>query len=246
MDRMLYTAMSGAKQSLDRQAVVSHNLANVVTPGFRAQLSDMQAVPVTGEGLPTRITVQAITPGADYSQGPMTRTGRGLDVALSENGWLAVQTPDGGEGYTRRGDLQVDGNGAVTVAGHAVMGDGGPLTVPLGSQLSIGSDGTISALEDGQTPDSMATVGRLKLVTAMPNTLNRGDDGLFRSLDGQALPADANQRVATGVLEGSNVSATEAMVAMIDNARRYEMQMKVITSADENAQRANSMLSLQG
>ncbi|GAB3469210.1 flagellar basal body rod protein FlgF [Azotobacter salinestris] len=251
MDRMLFTAMSGAKQSLDQQAVVTHNLANAVTPGFRAQLMEMQAVPVGGEGLPTRTSVRVATSGADFSQGPVTRTGRGLDVALDGNAWLAVQAADGSEAYTRRGDVQIDGNGMMTVAGHPVIGDGGPLMVPLGSEVTIGADGTVSVVEEGQDPDTSAAVGRLKLATAAPGELERGEDGLFRAPPddagvSQPLAADDAARLVTGALEGSNVSATEAMVAMIDNARRYEMQMKAIDSADDNAQRANSLLSLQG
>lgn len=246
MDRMLFTAMSGAKQSLDQQAVVSHNLANVVTPGFRAQLAEMRAVPVLGDGLPTRASVQVATVAADFTQGPVTRTGRGLDVVLGDGGWMAVQAVDGSEAYTRRGDLQVDGNGMLTVAGHPVIGEGGPLVVPLGADISIGADGIVSAVQLGQDPNTSAQVGRIKLVAGGVDNLQRGDDGLFRGPGAQPLPADEGLRLASGALEGSNVSATEAMVSMINNARRYEMQMKVITSADENAQRANSLLSLQG
>lgn len=249
MDRMLYTAMSGAKQTLDQQAVVTHNLANATTPGFRAQLQSMRSLDVAGEGLPTRSVVQATTPGADNSLGPVNMTGRALDIAIDANGWLAVQAEDGSEGYTKRGDLQIDNTGMLRVAGRPVIGEGGPLIVPLGSEVSIGSDGTVSALGEGETPENVAQVGRLKLISAEPGSLLRGDDTLFRAAPNaegavQPLPADENIRVATGALEGSNVSATEAMVAMIANARRYELQMKGITSADENAQRANSLLSL--
>lgn len=249
MDRMLYVAMSGAKQTMDQQAVVTHNLANVSTPGFRAQLHAMQAVPVAGQTLPTRTSVQATTPGVDHTQGPVTHTGRALDIALDSNSWLAVQDADGREAYTKRGDLQVDNNGVLQVAGRAVIGEGGPLVVPLGSQVSIGSDGTVSALGLGETPESLAPVGRLKLVSAAPGELLRGDDTLFRTpADGAGnsapLAADEMARVAPGALEGSNVSATEAMVALINNARRYELQMKSISTASENAQRANGLLSL--
>lgn len=251
MDRMLFTAMSGAKQSLDQQAVVSHNLANVVTPGFRAQLMDLQAVPVDGEGLATRASVRVATTGADFTPGPVTRTGRGLDVALDGNAWLAVQAADGSEAYTRRGDVQIDGNGMMMVAGHPVLGDGGPLMVPLGSEVMIGADGTVSVVGEGQDPDTSAAVGRLKLASAAPGELERGEDGLFRAPAGadgtsQPLAADKTARLVSGALEGSNVSAVEAMVAMIDNARRYEMQMKTIASTDDNEERANSLLSLQG
>ncbi|PMR77040.1 flagellar basal body rod protein FlgF [Billgrantia endophytica] len=251
MDRILYTAMSGAKQSMDQQAVVSHNLSNVSTAGFRAQLHAMRAVPVQGEGaLPTRVSVAATTPGTDFSQGPITRTGRELDVALEGNAWIAVQADDGTEAYTRRGDLEVDGDGLVTLVGRPVIGDGGPIVVPLGSSVTVGADGTLSGIGEGENPEALVDMGRLKLVTP-EERLIRGDDGLFRpapNADGEvvALPVDENATVASGALEGSNVSAVEAMVSMIDVARRYEMQMKVISTADENAQRANNLLSIQG
>ncbi|WP_163559796.1 flagellar basal body rod protein FlgF [Halomonas sp. NO4] len=252
MDRILYTAMSGAKQSMDQQAVVSHNLSNVSTAGFRAQLHAMRAVPVQGEAAhATRVSVAASTPGTDFSQGPVQRTGRDLDVAPEGNAWLAVQADDGGEAYTRRGDLQVDGNGVVQINGRPVIGANGPIIVPLGSSVSVGADGTLSAIGEGQDPDALVDVGRLKLVTPGENGLVRGEDGLFRAppnAEGNvaALPADENARVASGSLEGSNVSAVEAMVSMLDVARRYEMQMKVVSTADENAQRANGLLSIQG
>ncbi|MFY0989074.1 flagellar basal body rod protein FlgF [Halomonas sp. C05BenzN] len=252
MDRILYTAMSGAKQSMDQQSVVSHNLANASTAGFRAQLHAMRAVPVQGEAaLPTRASVAATTPGTDFSPGPMTTTGRELDVAIEGNGWIAVQAPDGGEAYTRRGDLQVDGDGLLMIAGRPVIGEGGPIIVPLGSQLSVGADGTLSAIGEGQGPEALVDVGRIKLVDPEAQPFRRGDDGLFRPLPGEegeavALAADDNVRLVSGTLEGSNVSAIETMVSMIDVARRYEMQMKVISTADENAQRANNLLSIQG
>ncbi|HSP57387.1 MAG TPA: flagellar basal-body rod protein FlgF [Halomonas sp.] len=252
MDRILYTAMSGAKQSMDQQSVVSHNLSNASTTGFRAQLHAMRAVPVQGEAaLPTRVSVAASTPGSDFSPGPMTTTGRELDVAIDGNGWIAVQTPDGGEAYTRRGDMQVDGDGLLTITGRPVIGEGGPIIVPLGAQVSVGADGTLSAIGPGETPDALVNVGRIKLVDPGEQALVRGEEGLFRLApddEGETgvLQADENVRVASGSLENSNVSAIETMVSMIDVARRYEMQMKVISTADETAQRANSLLSLQG
>jgi len=251
MDRMLFTAMSGANQALEQQAVVANNLANIVTPGFRAQLVQMQAAPVAGEGLPTRVSVSATGVGVDWSDGPVTHTDRNLDVALGEDTLLAVQTANGEEAYTRRGDLQVDGSGAMTVAGLPVIGDGGPISVPLGSEVSLGSDGTISVREQGMEPRGLSPVSKLKLVSAPPGTLQLGDDGLFRQppdANGIARPleADDSLRVTPGALEGSNVSPTGAMVAMIDNARRYEMQMKAISAADDNAKSANQLLALQG
>lgn len=251
MDRILYTAMSGAKQTMDRQAVVSNNLANVNTAGFRAELHAMRAVPVQGDGqFATRTSVAATTPGSDFTPGPMSATGRELDVAVQGRGMIAVQAADGSEGYTRRGDLQVDGNGMLLLAGKPVIGEGGPIIVPLDSQLSVGADGTISAIGAGENPDALVDVGRIKLVDPADVVLQRGEDGLFRNApdaDGNVMPLaqDEDGRVVSGVLEGSNVSAIEAMVSMINAGRAYEMQMKVISTADENAQRANNLLSMQ-
>lgn len=252
MDRMLYTAMSGAKHTMDQQAVISQNLSNVSTAGFRAQLQAARAVPVQGDGaFATRVSAVATTPGTDFSQGPMERTGRTLDIAMQDNAWMAVLADDGTEAYTRRGDLQLDSDGVLLSVGRPVMGDGGPLALPQGAQVSIGADGTISAIPQGEGPAALVDVGRIKLVTPDEQGLIRGDDGLFRvplNEDGQpgGLPGDEEARIVSGALEGSNVSAVDAMVSMIDVARRYDMQMKILSTADENAQRANSILSIQG
>ncbi|AQU84573.1 MULTISPECIES: flagellar basal body rod protein FlgF [unclassified Halomonas] len=252
MDRMLYTAMSGAKHTMDQQAVISQNLSNVSTAGFRAQLQAARAVPVQGDGaLATRVSAVATTPGTDFSQGPIERTGRTLDIAMQDNAWMAILADDGTEAYTRRGDLQLDNDGVLLSVGRPVMGEGGPIALPQGAQVFLGADGTISAIPQGEGPDAMVDVGRIKLVTPNEQGLIRGDDGLFRAPaneDGQpgGLPADEEARIVSGALEGSNVSAVDAMVSMIDVARRYDMQMKILSTADENAQRANSILSIQG
>ena len=244
MDHMLYTAMSGARQALDQQAVVTHNLPNVTTPGFRAQLHAARAVEVRGDGLLTRAMTQSTTPIADFSPGAISTSGRELDVAIMGKGWLAVQAQDGSEAYTRRGDIQVNNEGMLLIAGRPVIGDGGPINVPQGSQVAIGSDGTISVRGQGDAATNVAAVGRLKLVAAPEPGLLRGGDGLFRTRNNQPLQADETIRLASGALEGSNVSPTEAMVSLIDNARRYEMHMQSISTAKDDAQRANSILSL--
>ncbi|MDR5887271.1 flagellar basal body rod protein FlgF [Vreelandella janggokensis] len=252
MDRMLYTAMSGAKHTMDQQSVVSNNLANVATSGFRAQLQAARSVPVEGDALlPTRTSAVTTTPGTDYSQGPVDFTGRTLDVAMQDDAWMAVQDGEGVETYTRRGDLQVDNDGILMSVGRPVVGDGGPIALPQGAQISIGADGSISAIPQGEGPEALVNVGRIKLVTPEEGELTRGEDGLFRAPPNEegepgALAADEDATLVSGALEGSNVSAVDAMVTMIDAARRYDMQMKMLSSADENAQRANSMLSIQG
>ena len=250
MDHAIYTAMGAASQTLNQQAVTANNLANASTPGFRAQLNALRAVPVEGLSLPTRTLVTASTPGADMTPGKMDYTSRPLDVALQQDGWLAVQTADGSEGYTRNGSIQVDPTGQLTIQGHPVVGEAGPIAVPEGAEITIAADGTISALNPGDPANTVAPVGRLKLVKATGSEVQRGDDGIFRlSAESQAtrgpvLQADPTLRVMLGVLEGSNVNAVAAMSDMIASARRFEMQMKAISSVDDNAGRANQLLSM--
>ncbi|MBS0343728.1 MAG: flagellar basal body rod protein FlgF [Proteobacteria bacterium] len=244
MDRMLYVAMSGAKQSMEQQAVVAHNMANVSTPGFRAQINSFRAVPVVGEESRTRAFVVATTPGADFRHGQLTETGRALDVAVQGDGWLAVQAADGSEAYTRVGNLQVGADGQLlTMGGLQVLGDGGPMAVPPGAQAQVAADGLVTARGAGDPLTGIADVGRLKLVNPPTTDLVRGDDGLFRMREGLP-PADADPavRLVSGVIEGSNVNPVEAMVDMISNARRFELQMKSIQSANEGAQSANKLL----
>ena len=250
MDHAIYTAMGAASQTLDQQAVTASNLANASTPGFRAQLNALRAVPVQGLSLPTRTLVTASTPGSDMSPGAMDYTERSLDVAVRQDGWLAVRAPVGSEAYTRNGNMQMDPAGQLTIQGNLVMGDGGPIAVPQGSEVTIAADGTITALNPGDPPNATVQLGRLKLVKATGSEVTRGDDGLFRptaaaqTQRGAVLQNDPTIQVMPGVLEGSNVNSTQTMVDMIANARRFEMQMKVISSVDQNEQRANQLLSM--
>ncbi|MBI6882567.1 flagellar basal-body rod protein FlgF [Pseudomonas putida] len=247
MDRIIYTAMNGAKQTFDQQSVASHNLANVSTPGFRAQLAVMQSVPVDGDGLKTRELPLASTIGSDFKTGPIMTTDRTLDVALKGDGWIAVQQPDGTEAYTRRGDMQMDSNGQLTILGNPVLGENGPISIPVDSQISIGANGSISVIQAGQRPDTISAVDRIKVVKADGVRLERQGNGLFLPPEGEqvrTLTPDDDAQMVSGALEGSNMSPTEAMVAMIDTQRRYEMQMKVISSADSNDQAANKLLSM--
>lgn len=250
MDHAIYTAMGAASQTLDQQAVTASNLANASTPGFRAQLNALRAVPVEGLSLPTRTLVTASTPGADMTPGAMDYTERPLDVAVRQDGWLAVQAADGTEAYTRNGNMELNPAGQLTIQGNLVMGDGGPIAVPQGAQVTIAADGSITALNAGDAPNATVQLGRLKLVKATGSEVTRGDDGLFRltasaqAQRGAVLQNDPTVQVMPGVLEGSNVNSTQTMVDMIANSRRFEMQMKVISSVDDNEQRANQLLSM--
>jgi flagellar basal-body rod protein FlgF len=242
MDRMIYLSMAGAKAAMQRQDVLAHNLANVSTVGFRAELAAFRAVPVQGDGATTRVYALETTTGYDAAAGPVQATGRNLDVALKGNAWLSVQALDGTEAYTRAGALDLDAQGQlVTKNGLAVLGDGGPITVPPNAELSIAPDGTLSAATPGGKP---TPIGKLKLVTPEA-PLERGTDGLFRAGEGE-LVADPNARLQDGALEGSNVSAVETMVAMIAAARQFEHQMKLLQTAERQEQQAAKLLSPNG
>jgi flagellar basal-body rod protein FlgF len=246
MDRMIYTAMTGAAQSLEQQSVVANNLANASTTGFRAQLSAFRNVPMNFENSgddSTRTFVLSSTPTADYTPGPIQQTGNPLDVAIQGPGWLSVQTADGTEAYTRAGNLHVDANGQLVTANNLpVMGANGPMAIPPGADVTIGSDGTVSALMPGDPPTAIATVDQLKLVNPDASTITRGDDGLFHTADGQPADADPTVSVAPASLEGSNVNPVSAMVDMITNARQFQMQTKMLDSANSNDQAADKLL----
>jgi len=239
MDRAIYLAMAGAKAAMQRQDALSHNLANASTNGFRAELTAFRAVPVRGDGASTRVYALESTPGYSNLAGPLQQTDRNLDIAMKGDAWLAVQGLDGTEAYTRSGSLEVNAEGVlVTRAGLPVLGDGGPISVPANAKVMIGSDGTITGTVGEGRPQGL---GRLKLVTPDAPLL-RGDDGLFRGANGD-LQADATARLQDGVLEGSNVSAIESMVAMISAARQFEQQMKMLSTAQDREQSATRLLS---
>lgn len=245
MDRMIYTAMTGARHTMGQQAAVAHNLANVSTHGFRAETMVFRAVPLVGDGAPTRAFVVDSTPRADFAPGAVQHTGRNLDVAVQGKGWIAVQAADGTEAYTRAGSLQLDASGLLqTRAGQTVLGDGGPISVPSGTVITIAGDGTLSTVQEGVRPGASSAVGRIKLVNPPEETLERGNDGLFRTK--APAPADAAVRIVSGALETSNVNVVESMVSMIALARQFDMQMKALQNAEANAREASRLLTVQG
>jgi flagellar basal-body rod protein FlgF len=245
MDRMIYTAMTGAKHILEQQATTAHNLANVTSTGFKAQVDSFRAVPVISQGLPTRAFVVDATVGADFNSGVIQSTNRDLDVAIQGKGWLSIQRADGSEGYTRNGSLKLSENGVLqTETGLTVLGDGGPISIPPDVAVSIGKDGTISTVTNGATPGPSNILGRLKLVNPPEATLVRADDGLFVTNNGTQAEVDANVHIVSGALESSNVNVIDAMVTMISLARQFETQMKLVQSAENNANKASQLLSL--
>lgn len=247
MDRLIYTAMSGAKQILEQQATTSNNLANVSTSGFRAQLDTFRAVPVVGAQSQTRTYVVDSTVGTDFRAGAIQQTGRELDVAIQGKGWLAVERADGSEGYTRAGSLKINENGVLqTESGLNVLSDGGPITIPPDTRITIAKDGTISTVQSGTVPGSTIQLARMKLVNPDEANLTRSSDGLFVTKDGQPADADAAVSIVGGAIESSNVNVVDAMVNMISLSRQFELHMNMLKHAESNAAKATEFLALNG
>lgn len=247
MDKSLYVSMTGAASTLRAQATTSQNLANISTPGFRALLSHTETFKVEGPGQKTRYDATGAEGGFDDRMGPLISTGRDTDIALREGLWLAVADGEGNEAYSRGGELQVNQNGLLTTAsGRPVMGEGGPIAIPPHAKLEIAGDGSISIVPLGQGPETQAIVGRIKVVGAEGAELSRGADGLFRRTDGELAQSVGGPVLMTGVIEGSNVNAADALVKMIELARSFELQVKSIKTAEENARASNTLLRLGG
>lgn len=243
MDKSLYVAMSGAKETLATQEANNYNLANASTTGFKAALTAFQTRSVTGPGFASRAYATAGSTGWSDIAGEQQTTGNPLDVAVQGSGFIAIQDVSGNEAYTRAGDLHVDATGQlVTAGGRPVLSDSGPISVPPAASVTIGADGTVSVIGLGQTPNSVASVGRIKLVNPTGGALVRGTDGLYRQSDGTPAAADANVQLASGVLESSNVNLSSCLVNMIELSRRFELQVRAIHTADENAQSSTKLL----
>jgi flagellar basal-body rod protein FlgF len=244
MDKYIYVAMTGARESMRAQAINSHNLANASTVGFRAELAAVTTQAAgDGDRSEARAFASITETGWSQSAGPLQSTGRDLDVAVEGDGWIAVQAPDGTEAYTRAGDLRLDATGAVrNGAGHPVLSDGGPLVIPPHASLVIGADGAVSIVPLGQGAETTARVGNIKLVKPDPAQLERGPDGLFRVKGGGDAPADASVRIVSGALEGSNVNVADAMVRMIELSRQFDMHMKTLRTVEDNARNSASLM----
>ena len=236
MDRSLYIAMSGAKQTLLAQASNANNLANSQTTGFKSDFEQIRAMPVFGPGYPSRVYAMTERPGSDFSAGPIQTTGNDLDVAIKGDGWFAVEGENGKEAYTRSGDLRITPEGRLeTGSGRAIYGDDGPIVIPAAEKIDIGSDGTISIIPLGEKETTVAVVGRIKMVKPSLDNLEKLNDGLMYTKDGSVLAANADVNLVQGALEGSNVNAVSALVEMIELARNFELQTKVMKNVDDNA-----------
>ena len=246
MDKALFIAMTGAKHNMLAQANRANNLANVNTTGFRADFEQSRSMGVYyGDGQPTRAYALTESPRADFTPGAMIATNNPLDVAIQGDGFFAVQSADGSEAYTPAGNLAVDATGTLRTAnGLMVLGDGGPINIPENEKIQVGADGTISIVGQGQGPEAMVEVGRLKLVNPDIQALEKGDDGLFRQRDGLAALPAVEVTLRSGMLEGSNVNPIDEFTQILSLSRQYEMQVKLMKTAEENSASSAQLLQM--
>lgn len=234
MDRLIWTAVTGMNASMARQRMIASNMANSQTVGFRAEVMAQRPMTLLGPTLGVRAMSDASVQGARMDEGALVNTGRPLDIALQGQALMAVQAPDGSEAYTRRGDLAVSPSGLLTNGeGFPVIGESGPISVPPGSVVTIGTDGAVLAANP-ETPDAPPQqVDRIKLASWQGSTIDKGLDGLFRVVGGGALPSDAEARVIPATLEQSNVRPAEVLVEMVEAQRLFEMRTQLIATAKE-------------
>lgn len=245
MDRSLFIAMSGAKQTLLAQASNANNLANVNTTGFKADYEQFRAMPVLGEGFPTRVYAMTERPGSDMTMGPLQTTGNDLDIAIKGDGWIAVEDSNGQEAYTRAGDLKITPEGRLLIgSGRVVMGENGPIAIPPAEKIDIGRDGTISIIPLGSDKTNVAIVGQIKLVSPDLKNVEKRNDGLMHTKNGRTLAASADVSLVQGALEGSNVNAVSALVDMIELSKNFELQIKMMKTIDEVSSSSSKLMQM--
>ncbi len=245
MDRLIYVGMTAAKHTMAQLDATSQNLANAQTTGFKADINMFSAIPVYGPGNPTREFVVNSVVGSDMSPGVITQTGNPTDLAIVGQGWFTLQLHDGSEAYTRNGGFRIDPSGLLQSSnGLPVLGESGTISIPPNTEVSIGKDGTVSTVPSGANPGSVSVVGRIKLVNPPESDITKGADSLFRLKSGKPAASDSSVRVMAGSLESSNVNMVESMINMINLGRAFDMQMKLLQSADSNASKASALLNI--
>lgn len=235
MDRALYLAMTGGTQVMSAQAIHANNLANVSTTGFRADFEQARSMQINGDYYPSRVFAMTENPGTRFDQGALQQTGRDMDIAIQDKGFIAALDSTGQEVYTRAGDLQLTVAGQlITGTGLPVVGIEGPIFLPPVDSLEISEDGTISIIPQGGDGTQVTALNRIKLVSADPEELTKSEDGLIRTKNGQPLEQDNTIQVLSGFIEGSNVNAVEEMTKIMELARRFEMNIKIMDTVRNN------------
>jgi len=243
MDRMLYIATSGAKQTMLAQATTSNNLANANTTGFRSDYAQARAMPSYGDGHPSRVFSMTERPGHSFEHGGIITTGNDFDFAIKGDGWIAVEDQNGQEAFTRRGDLSINANGVLqNAAGQTILGNGGPITLPPFEKIQIGTDGTINIQPLGAPENATEVIDRIKLVNPNLADIEKGNDGLFRRKDGIVEIPDAGVQIVSGALEGSNVNPINELTDLISSSRSFELHIKLMKTAEENDKSLDSLI----
>ena len=243
MDKLIYTAASGLKAHMAAQAAIANNMANASTIGFRAERVNFDALMLKGPTFESRQPTSEEVKDFDRSSGTIISTGRNLDIAIPGDQWMAVQANDGTEAYTRRGDLNVSASGVLeTGDGFPVMGSGGPITVPPAESVKISSDGSISIVPIGGNANNPQVIDKIKLASPKGTETLKGLDNLLHVKGGGVLPEDADAKLESGALEGSNVNMTQALVDMIENQRGYEVQANLMKEAKDMDESATSLM----
>ncbi|KTD32101.1 flagellar basal body rod protein FlgF [Legionella moravica] len=247
MEPILYNAVNGGRSDFKRQELIANNLANINTPGFKADLYQAQTMYMSdangvNEKSGQSFVVQAPN-GIDLTPGEIITTGRDLDVAIDGDGWMAVRDGQGNEAYTRGGSLRLDVNRQlITASGKVVMGDGGPISIPPAKSIEIGNDGTITIIPLEGDVKSLAILDRIKLVKLDRTNIVKNDEGLMQLKQGGIAKADSTVKVINGAIEGSNVKAIDQMVGMISAGREFDAQMKILSTVDDNGQKLAQLL----
>ncbi|MDN3609441.1 flagellar basal body rod protein FlgF [Vibrio ostreicida] len=240
MDSLLFTATSGASRVMKAQHVRSNNLSNADTAGFRADMERVSSIKMEGSGFDGRTLVATNSASTRFDEGDIVKTGRALDVAVMGEGYLTVQTADGQEAYTRAGNIKVDSFGALSINGFAVIGDGGPLTLPDYQSVDISERGLISVVPPGGGAE--IEVGTLKRVNPQTNQLQKESDSLLHSIDGNPFAEDETVQLAPEHIEGSNVSAIDELLNVMSLTRNFEMQVRMMKTAETLAQAGNKLM----
>lgn len=247
MDRMIYTAFSGMESALTRQRVTASNLANAQTTGFRAETFTVDPRALVGPSLEARAVSRGGVYGADMRAGSIKQTGQPLDLAINGTALITLQAADGEEVYSRRGDLSVSVSGLLQNGdGLPVMGEAGPITVPAGRLISIGTDGSVFAADPALPEAPPETIGRIKLASAEGSGIAKDLDGFLRVIGGGVLPGDAEATITAGALESSNVDTAQVLVDMIEVQRGFERRAKLFSTASEIDQAGSRLMSLRG
>lgn len=237
MNSGMYSALSGNVAAMKRLEIISNNLANANTPGFKkdrmlfeSMLAGNVNPPAVPQGKTADPILQKESVFIDYSQGPVAQTGNAFDLAIDGDGFFVVNTPDG-RAYTRQGNFRMAGDGTLaTVDGFPVMGQGGAIKIQ-GSRVEISANGEVSV--DGTPAGTISVVDFPK-----PYKLTKGAGALFTPADPQTVPQAVKSAIRQGHLEGSNVETISEMVQMIETNRYFDACSKVIKGYDDMATKA--------